>query len=74
MMIHLAADARCRPLRFVLTAGQAGDAPASQAVMSRLRVSRQRGRPRTRPEVVLVDKADSSHAVRDHLRKRGIRR
>ncbi|GGW58328.1 hypothetical protein GCM10010503_39220 [Streptomyces lucensis JCM 4490] len=27
MKIHLAADGRCRPLAFVLTAGQAGDAP-----------------------------------------------
>ena len=25
--VHLAANARCRPLAFVLTAGQAGDAP-----------------------------------------------
>ncbi|MGW1926075.1 IS5 family transposase [Streptomyces massasporeus] len=71
--IHLAADAGCRPLAFVLTAGQAGDAPAFTDVMSRLRVPRQRGRPRTRPDVVLADKAYSSRAIRDHLRKRGIR-
>ncbi|AZQ39800.1 IS4/IS5 family transposase [Streptomyces cyaneochromogenes] len=31
--IHLAADARCRPLAFILTAGQAGDAPAFTDVM-----------------------------------------
>ena len=68
--IHLAADARCRPLAFVLTAGQAGDAPAFADVMARLRV--QRGRPRTRPDVVLADKAYSSRAIRD-LRRRGIR-
>jgi hypothetical protein len=55
--IHLAADARCRPLAFVLTAGQAGDAPAFTDVMARLRVPRRRGRPRTRPDVVLADKA-----------------
>ncbi|WP_411977398.1 IS5 family transposase [Streptomyces decoyicus] len=71
--IHLAADARCRPLAFVLTAGQAGDAPAFTDVMARLRVPRRRGRPRTRPDVVLADKAYSSRAIRDHLRKRGIR-
>jgi transposase len=71
--IHLAADARCRPLAFVLTAGQAGDAPAFTAVMARLRVPRRRGRPRTRPDVVLADRAYSSRAIRDHLRKRGIR-
>ncbi|MER7214095.1 IS5 family transposase [Streptomyces eurythermus] len=71
--IHLAADARCRPLAFVLTAGQAGDAPAFTDVMAHLRVPRRRGRPRTRPDMVLADKAYSSRAIRSHLRKRGIR-
>ncbi|MGW0572173.1 IS5 family transposase [Streptomyces tauricus] len=71
--IHLAADGRCRPLAFVLTAGQAGDAPAFTDVMARLRVPRRRGRPRTRPDVVLADKAYSSRAIREHLRRRGIR-
>ncbi|WP_432215538.1 IS5 family transposase [Streptomyces subrutilus] len=71
--IHLAADAHCRPLAFVLTAGQAGDAPAFAHVMARLRVPRRRGRPRTRPDMVLADKAYSSRAIREHLRKRGIR-
>ncbi|MFF8774514.1 IS5 family transposase [Kitasatospora sp. NPDC015120] len=71
--IHLASDAHRRPLAFVLTAGQAGDAPAFAHVVARLRVPRQRGRPRTRPDVVLADKAYSSRAIREHLRKRGIR-
>jgi transposase len=59
-------------MAFVLTAGQAGDAPAFADVMDRLRVPRQRGRPRTRPDVVLADKAYSSRAIRDPLSKRGI--
>ncbi|MET9862701.1 IS5 family transposase [Streptomyces smyrnaeus] len=71
--IHLAADGRCRPLTFVLTAGQAGDAPAFTDVMARLRVPRRRGRPRTRPHMVLADKAYSSREIRDCLRSRGIR-
>ncbi len=71
--IHLAADGHCRPLTFHLTAGQAGDAPAFTEVMARLRVPRQRGRPRTRPDMVLDDKACSSREIRDHLRRRGIR-
>ncbi|MFI0759986.1 IS5 family transposase [Streptomyces anulatus] len=70
--IHLAADSRCRPLAFVLTPGQAGDAPAFTQVMARLRVPRPTGRPRTTPEVVLADKAYSSRAIRTHLRRRGI--
>lgn len=71
--IHLAADSRCRPLAFVLTPGQAGDAPAFAQVMVRLRVPRPISRPRTTPEVVLADKAYSSRAIRSHLRRRGIR-
>ncbi|MBD0419321.1 transposase [Streptomyces sp. TRM S81-3] len=67
--IHLAADARCRPLAFVLTAGQAGDTPGFTDVMARLRVPRRRGRPRTRPDVALADKAYSSRAIRARLRK-----
>jgi transposase len=61
--IHPVTDDRCRPLAFVLTAGQAGDAPAFEQVMSRLRVPRQRGRPHTTPDVVLADKAHSSRAI-----------
>ncbi len=41
--------------------------------MARLRVPRRRGRPRTRPDVVLADKAYSSRAIRGHLRGRRIR-
>ncbi|MGW0966582.1 IS5 family transposase [Streptomyces sp. NPDC002516] len=71
--IHLAADSRCRPLCFVLTPGQANDAPSFQQVMSALRVPRTIGRPRTRPLVILADRAYSSRAIREHLRRRSIR-
>ncbi|MFJ3635510.1 IS5 family transposase [Streptomyces sp. NPDC090112] len=71
--IHLAADSRCRPLAFLITPGRAGDAPAFPKVMARLRVPRPVGRPRSRPDVVLADKAYSSRAIRSHLRRRGIR-
>ncbi|MFD9624025.1 transposase [Streptomyces virginiae] len=68
--IHLVADSRCRPLAFVLTPGQAGDAPAFVQVMTRLRVPRPVGRPRITPDVVLADKACSSRAIRRHPRRR----
>ncbi|WP_437090099.1 IS5 family transposase [Streptomyces sp. enrichment culture] len=72
--VHLAADGRARPLAFTVTAGQAGDAPAFETVMSRIRVPRRGpGRPRTRPQAVLADRAYSSRAIRSHLRRRGIR-
>ncbi|MEV0237016.1 IS5 family transposase [Nonomuraea sp. NPDC050786] len=72
--VHLASDSRARPLALHVTAGQAGDAPAFEAVMARIRVARSGlGRPRTRPEAVLADRAYSSRAIRKHLRRRGIR-
>ncbi|MFE4970390.1 IS5 family transposase [Streptomyces sp. NPDC056660] len=71
--VHLAADSKCRPLAFVLTPGQAGDAPAFETVMRALRVPRPVGRPRIRPVTVLADKAYSSRAIRAHLRRRGIK-
>lgn len=71
--IRLASDAHCRPLTFHLNAGQTGDAPALGRAMARLRVPRRPGRPRTRPGVVLAEKAYCSRAIREHLRKRGIR-
>ncbi|GGX67290.1 IS5 family transposase [Streptomyces hiroshimensis] len=71
--IHLAADGRCRPLHFVLTPGQAGDALAFGQGMAAILVPRPVGRPRVRPEAALADKAYPSRAIRDHLRRRGIK-
>ncbi|QUI34711.1 IS5 family transposase [Streptomyces alfalfae] len=72
--IHLASDSRARPLGIHVTAGQAGDAPAFEAVMARIRIPRSGpGRPRTRPATILADRAYSSRAIRGHLRRRGIR-
>ncbi|QIY59495.1 IS5 family transposase [Streptomyces sp. RPA4-5] len=72
--VHLAADGGARPLALTVTAGQAGDAPAFETVMSRIRVPRSGpGRPRTRPFAVLADRAYSSRAIRSCLRRRGIR-
>ncbi|MFJ1974165.1 IS5 family transposase [Streptomyces sp. NPDC087903] len=72
--VHLAADDRARPLAFTVIAGQAGDAPAFETVMARIRVPQSGpGRPRTRPLAVLADRAYSSPAIRAHPRRRGIR-
>ncbi len=72
--VHLASDGRARPLALIVTAGQAGDAPAFEALMARVRVPRTGlGRPRTQPTAVLADRAYSSRAIRGQLRRRGIR-
>jgi transposase len=58
----------------VVTAGQCGDSPQFGAVLGGIRVPRLGpGRPRTRPDRGLADKAYSSRANRALLCCRGIR-
>ena len=57
----------------LLDPGQAGDSPMFAPLLAHLRVRPWTGRPRTRPDAVLGDKAYSSRAIREHLRSRGIR-
>jgi transposase len=72
--VHLAVEAGRKPLATVLTPGQAADSPQFIPVLGRIRVPRRSGpgRPRTRPDRVLADKAYSARANRAHLRRRGI--
>ena len=71
--VHLACEQGQKPLSVVITAGQRGDSPQFQAVLGRIRVPRaRRGRPRTRPDRVLADKAYGSRVNRSYLRRRGI--
>ncbi|GHF00332.1 hypothetical protein GCM10017786_36440 [Amycolatopsis deserti] len=53
-------DGRGLPLRVQLTGGQAGDNPQLLPLLDGLRVARiGPGRPRSRPEMVIADKAYS---------------
>jgi len=72
--VHLACEQRQKPLSVIVTAGQRGDSPQFQAVLGAIAVPRPGGgRPRTRPDRVLADKAYGSRANRAYLRRRGIR-
>ena len=72
--IHQLVDGRGRPLVIALTPGQAGDSPMLQPLLSHLAVARVGpGRPRTRPDAVIGDKAYSSRAIRSDLRSRRIK-
>ena len=54
--------------------GQANDSPMFPVLLEHLRVAhRGPGRPRTRPDAVLGDKAYSARAHREQLRTRGIK-
>ncbi|WP_420341189.1 IS5 family transposase [Streptomyces werraensis] len=72
--LHLSADGRCRPLSFVVTAGQRADCTQFQTVLAKIRVPRTgSGRPRTKPDSIAADKAYSNGPCREYLRRRGIR-
>ena len=72
--LHLAVEQGQKPLSLVVTAGQRGDSPQFQVVLGHIRVARiGGGRPRTRPDRVLADKAYGGRANRAYLRLRGIR-
>ncbi len=71
--IHLACDGRGLPLAVVVTPGNVNDSTVFGTVMDELRVPRTgAGRPRRRPDAVIADKAYSSRAIRQALRRRGI--
>lgn len=69
---HAAVDACGRPLAIRLTPGQAGDNPQLLAVLDDIAVPTA-GRPRSRPEVLIADKAYSHPSTRKALRDKGIR-
>ncbi|WP_344615756.1 transposase, partial [Dactylosporangium salmoneum] len=61
-------------LAMIVTAGHRGDSPQFIPVLRRIRVGRLgAGRARTRPVLVLADKAYTSRGNRRYLRSRGIK-
>jgi transposase len=72
--LHLACEQGRRLMSLVLTGGHRGDSPQFIAVLERIRVPRLgSGRPRTRPDRVLADKAYASRANRAYLYRRRIK-
>lgn len=72
--MHHLVDGHGRPMVVLAGPGQAGDSPMLPNPLGGLKVARQGpGRPRTRPDALLADKAYTSKAHRDLLRSRGIK-
>lgn len=71
--VHLAADRKCRPRRFILTAGQAVDSPQFIPVLGKIRVRGPVGPARTRPDAVAGENAYCSRSNRAHPRRRDIK-
>lgn len=76
--IHQLVDGRGRPLVIAVSPGHAHDSPMFKHLLGHLSVPRLRngqpspGRPRTRPDAVLGDKAYSSRANRALLRSKRV--
>jgi transposase len=71
--LHLGCEQGRKPLSIVLTGGQRGDSPQVHDGPRPSPGARSgSGRPRTRPDRVLADKAYTSKANRAYLRRRGI--
>ena len=72
--IHQLVDGNGRPVVIAVTAGQFGDSPMLKWLLADLAVDRLgAGRPRTRPDAVLGDKAYSSRGNRELLRGKRVR-
>ena len=72
--VHHLVDGAGRPLTILIGPGQAGDSPILPELLAGLRVPRTGpGRPRTRPDAVLGDKAYCARAHRLALARRGIK-
>lgn len=71
--VHLRTDSRGNPIAFLITGGEAHDAPQLLRLMDIGRIKRiSRGRARLRPAHVAGDKAYDSDSIRDGLRNRGV--
>jgi transposase len=72
--IHQLVDGQGRPLVIAITPGQAGDSPMLRPLLGHLAVHRLgAGRPRTRPDALLGDKAYSSRGTRALLRAKRVK-
>lgn len=72
--IHQLVDGHGLPLVILCGPGQGGDSPMLAPLLAALHIARAgSGRARTRPRMLLADKAYSSRATRAELRRRGIK-
>ncbi len=73
--VHLACDAKGRPLSVVITPAQRHSSTQLEEVLDKVRVARpphSPGRPRKRPAHLLADRGYSFDSCRGLLRRRGI--
>jgi transposase len=67
------ADGQGLPIGLHVASAQPHESQLAEAALATVRVPQARGRPRTRPQELVADKADDSRAFRRALRRRGIK-
>ena len=65
-------DGKGLPIGLFICSAQPHEIRLAQATLATISVPRAVGRPRTRPERLVADKAYDSRAFRKYLRQRGI--
>lgn len=65
-------DGNGLPLGLLIYSAQPHAIRWAQATLSTISVPRTVGRPKTRPERLVTDKANDSRAFRNYLRRRGV--
>jgi transposase len=70
--IHLVCDGNGNPLSAIVSAGHRHDSAFFEDVLNTVSLPQQRGRPRTRPQVVIADKGYDGSPIRSYLRARAI--
>ncbi|MGX8940510.1 IS5 family transposase [Symbiopectobacterium sp. Eva_TO] len=71
--IHLATDGSGLPLNILLSPGQAHESQFALRLLDGIGVQRQNGSMKRRGYAVLADKAYSGHALRNELKRKGIK-
>jgi|DewCreStandDraft_3_1066083.scaffolds.fasta_scaffold00171_4 transposase len=71
--LMLVTEGQGLPIEGMVAGAQPAEIRLAEATLRTVRVPRQRGRPRTRPQVLVADKGYDSDAFRQSWRHRGIR-
>jgi len=66
-------DGHGLPIGLHVYSAQPHESPLADATLATVRVPQPRGRPSTRPEELVTDRAYDSHAFRQRLRQRGMK-
>jgi transposase len=71
--VMVVADGQGLPIGLYVESAQPHESQLVEATLATVRVPQRRGRPRTRPKELVADRAYDSQAIRQRLRRRGIK-